>query len=208
MSNELNLIDEIMPIIHPKLIEWNQPNPPCLDHFQNDEVIIDFLELRDNIPSGDHNARFAIELNSASYFEADAKPFSCKNITIKHGSSSENHTVALFDPTKVKIKSVSNGENLSEASEDERFDILPASTQQERSTIIIEETKEYNVGTLETPHHLHLASLLTPEEQPKFIEFFQKRQINFTWSYADMPRLDPDLVMHHLTVAEGAKLVN
>ncbi|MGI4370209.1 hypothetical protein ACR2V4_26810, partial [Klebsiella pneumoniae] len=127
-SNELNLIDEVMPIIHPELIEWNQPNPPCLDLFQNDEAIIDFLELRDNLPSGDHKAGFAIELNSATYFGADAKHFSSKNITLKHGSSSENHTVALFDSTKVKRKSVSNGENLSEAPEDERFDILPFST--------------------------------------------------------------------------------
>lgn len=62
-------------------------------------------------------------------------------------------------------------------------------------------------GTLETPHQIHLASLLTPEEQPNFVEFFQKRQINFAWSYADMPGLDPDLVMHHLTMGEGAKLV-
>lgn len=63
------------------------------------------------------------------------------------------------------------------------------------------------MGTPENPHIIHLASLLTLEEQPKFIEFFQKRQINFAWSYADMPGLDPDLVMHHLTVAEGAKPV-
>ncbi|GLJ16865.1 hypothetical protein SUGI_0290680 [Cryptomeria japonica] len=206
-SNALNLIDEVMPIIHPELIEWNQPNPPCLDFFQNDEAIIDFLELRDNLPSGDHKAGFSIELNSAAYFGADAKPFSCKNITIKHGSSGENHTVALFDPTKVKRKSVSNGENLFEAPEDEGFDILLANAQQERSTILIEETKEYNVGTPENPHLIHLASLFTPEEQPKFIEFFQKHQINFAWSYADMPGLDPDLVMHHLIVAEGAKPV-
>lgn len=63
------------------------------------------------------------------------------------------------------------------------------------------------MGTLETPHKIHLASLLTLEEQPKFVEFFQKCQINFAWSYADILGLDPDLVMHHLTVAEGDKLV-
>lgn len=71
--------------------------------------------------------------------------------------------------------------------------------------ILIEETKEYNVGTPETPHHIHLASLLTPKEQPKFIKFFQKCKIKFTWSYADIPGLDSDLVMHHLAVVEGAK---
>lgn len=90
-------------------------------------MIIDFLELWDNIPSKDHKAGFAIELNSATCFGTDAKPFSCKNITIKHGSSSENDTVALFDPKKVKRKSISNGENLSEVHMDERFDILPSS---------------------------------------------------------------------------------
>ncbi|GLJ26385.1 hypothetical protein SUGI_0508550 [Cryptomeria japonica] len=161
-SYELNLIDEVMPIIHPELIEWNQPNPPCLDQFQNDEAIIDFLELWDNIPSGDHKPRFTIELNSAAYFGVDAKPFSYKNITIKHGSSSENHTVALFDPKKVKRKSVSNGENLPEVPTNERFEILPSSANQELSMILIEETKEFNVGTPET-HYIHLESLLTPE---------------------------------------------
>lgn len=30
MSHELNLIDEVMSIIHPELIEWNQPNPHVL----------------------------------------------------------------------------------------------------------------------------------------------------------------------------------
>lgn len=62
------------------------------------------------------------------------------------------------------------------------------------------------MGTPET-HQIHLAYLLTLEEQPKFVEFFQKRQINFAWSYADMLGLDLDLVMHHLTMVEGAKPV-
>lgn len=168
-------------------------------------MLIEFLEIWDHIPSGDHKAGFAIKLNSTTYFGADAKPFNCKNITIKHGSYGENHTVELVDPKKVKIKSVSKGENLFEAPADERFDILPSSTNQERSSILIKETKEFNVGTLETPHQIHLASLLTPEEQTKFVEFFHKCQINFAWSYADMLGLDPNLVMHHLTVVEGAK---
>lgn len=53
---------------------------------------------------------------------------SVTNITIKTRSSSENHTMALFDPKTIKTKDASKGENLSEAPEDGRFDILPFST--------------------------------------------------------------------------------
>jgi hypothetical protein len=44
---------------------------------------------------------------------------------IKERSDGENHSMALSDQERVKIKSVSNGENLSEVPEDERFDTLP-----------------------------------------------------------------------------------
>ncbi|GLJ49273.1 hypothetical protein SUGI_1041140 [Cryptomeria japonica] len=88
-SYELNLINEAMPIIHPELIKWNQQDPPHLDTFQNDDAIIYFLELRDDIPSGDHKVGYAIELNSIAYFGENAKPFNHKKITIKIGPSSE-----------------------------------------------------------------------------------------------------------------------
>jgi len=34
-----------------------------------------------------------------------------------------------------------------------------------------------------------------------------RRAINFAWTYADMPGLDPSLVVHHLAVSPNAKLV-
>lgn len=58
---------------------------------------------------------------TVAYFGENAKPFSHKNITIKTRSSSENHTVTLLDPKKVKTKNTSKGENLSEAPEDGNF---------------------------------------------------------------------------------------
>lgn len=142
-----------MQIIHPKLIEWNLQDPPHLDTFQNDDAIIDFLELRDDIPSGDHKVGYAIELNKTTYFGENATPFSCKNITIKIGSSSENHTMTLVETKRVKTKDVSNGENLSKVLEDGRFDILPFITNHERSSILIEETKEVSLGAPEKFTH-------------------------------------------------------
>lgn len=175
--------------------------------FQNDDVIIDFLELQDNISSGDHKARFSIELDSATYFKENAKTFSCKKITIHNGYSSENRTMTLLDPKAVKIKDVSNDENLLEVPKDGKFDILPFNTNKKRSSILVEETKEINLGITNNPHMIHLSASLTPKKDPSSAKFFQQRQIKFAWSYSDMSGLDIDLVMHHLTVAKGVKPV-
>ena len=43
------------------------------------------------------------------------------------------------------------------------------------------------------------------EEKEEFIAFFQEKKINFAWTYSDMQGLDPDLIMHHLSIALGVK---
>jgi hypothetical protein len=46
---------------------------------------------------------------------------------------------------------------------------------------------------------------LSIEDKEEFTKFFQSKKINFAWKYSDMPRLDPDLIMHHLSIAPGVK---
>ena len=73
--------------------------------------------------------------------------------------------------------------------------------------MLIEPTQPINLGTKEHPHMIHLAQSLSPEEKEEFIKFFQEKKINFAWTYSDMPGLDPDLIMHHLSIAPRVKLV-
>lgn len=73
--------------------------------------------------------------------------------------------------------------------------------------MLIEETIKTNIGIEEVAHYISLAQSLTKIKRPKLTKFFTKRQINFAWSYVDMPRLVTNLVMHHLTVTPGAKPV-
>ena len=108
--------------------------------------------------------------------------------------------MVVSEPKKVKTKDVSTGENLSEAPEDEIFDALPSHFQ-ERSSVLIEPTQAINLGTEEHPDMIHLAQSLSPEEKEEFIAFFQEKKINFAWTYSDMQGLDPDLIMHHLSIA-------
>ena len=46
--------DDGMPLVHPNLIDWDQQGPPIFDQFKNDEAIVEFFELHEDIPQGDH----------------------------------------------------------------------------------------------------------------------------------------------------------
>lgn len=110
-------------------------------------------------------------------------------------SNGENHLMVVLDHKIVKRKDISNNENLSEVLVDERLDTLPEHYQ-ERSPILIEPTQSINIGTTEIAKTLHLAASLIDQEKPSFIRFFEEKQINFALSYADMPGIDPNLIMH------------
>ena len=87
---------------------------------------------------------------------------------------------------------------------DGRLDIPPL---KERSALLLEMTEEINLGTPNNPKVIHFAASLSPEEKDEFIRFFLERRINFAWSYADMPELDPKLVLHHLPLKPRVKPV-
>lgn len=73
--------------------------------------------------------------------------------------------------------------------------------------MLIEEIIKTNIGIEEEEHNIFLAKSLTKYEWLNFTKCFMERQINFACSYADIPRLDLDIVMHHLTVTPSAKLI-
>ena len=120
-----------MSLVHPNLIDWDQQGPPIFDQFENDEAIVEFFELCEGMPWGDHKSGFSIDLNIMAYFGESTLPSSRKNENHgkkkknnKNRSLGENRKVPL-DQEKVKIKDVSKGENLFKASEDGRLDIPP-----------------------------------------------------------------------------------
>lgn len=111
-----------------------------------------------------------------AYFGEGVGSSSHKNVKIKtnQGFYGENHIVALSDPKKVKRKDVSKGENLSEAPEapeDGRLDIFSTSDE-EKSSMLVEETIKTNIGIEEIPHNIFLAQSLIEGEISKLISFF------------------------------------
>ena len=96
-----------------------------------------------------------------------------EKITRKDTSRSlgENRKAPL-DHEKEKIKDISEGENLSEAPKDGRLDTPPF---KEISALLIEMTKEINLGTPNNPKVIHFAASLSPEEKDEFVRFFLER---------------------------------
>ena len=101
-------------------------------------------------------------------------------------------------------KDVFEGENLFEAPKDGMLDIPSL---REKSTFLIEMIEEINLRTPKNPKIIHFATSLSKDKKHEFVRFFLERQINFSWSYADMPRLDPELVLHHLPLKPGVEPV-
>ena len=84
--------------------------------------------------------------NSVNMTEGDIKYLSHKMKWKKNKcSDGENHIVVVLEPKKVKIKDISEGENLSKTPEDQILDAL-SSHFQERSSILIEPTQLVNLG--------------------------------------------------------------
>lgn len=187
-----------LPLVYPDLIEWTQISTPNILTFANDEAIVNFLCANNPNTASRH------ELNSEVSIQGGVKFSNCKMRKIKERSDGENHSMAISDQEKVKTKSIWNGENLSEAPEDGRFDTLPEHFQ-ERSKFLIEPTQSINIGDTEQVRTLHLAESLTEQEKSNFIKFFEEQQINFAWSYADMLGIDLDLIMHHLSLPSRIK---
>lgn len=209
-DHDLFNTDDGIPLIYPKLIDWDQRGPSIFDHFKNDEAIAELFELHEGILKCDHKSGFSIDLNIMEY-SSESTPYSRHKSENKRKNEKkeknrplgENCKVPL-NHEKVKIKGISEGENLSKAPKDGRLDIPPP---REKSTFLIEMTKEINLGVPNNPKIIHFVASLSQEEKHKFVKFFLEKQIKFAWSYADMPGLDPEPVLHHLPLKPGEKPV-
>ncbi|XP_073264245.1 uncharacterized protein [Populus alba] len=68
-----------------------------------------------------------------------------------------------------------------------------------------EELELINVGTKLDKRELKIGKLIAADIRTKLIILLQEYVDVFTWSYADMPSLDSDIVVHKLPLIEGCK---
>ena len=59
-------------------------------------------------------------------------------------------------------------------------------------------TASFNLGTIDNPKDILLASDLTYDEREKMIEILEKRQKVFAWGYEDMLGIDREIAEHRI----------
>ena len=134
---------------HPKLIDWNSSSLTSkFLTFQNDYALTYYLNTVEPVVSSTSEKSVSMIKGDINYLNRKIKWK--KN---KH-SDGENHIMAMSEPKKLKRKDISDGQNLSEAPEDEILDAL-LSHFQERSLVLIEPTQPVNLGTEEEPQIIH-----------------------------------------------------
>lgn len=119
----------------------------------------------------------------------------------KKGYPSENLLEELSDSSKVKTKGVSSNENLLEELEDGDIHLPLMGTHfLEWSFILIEETREVNLGIETKLKITYVAKSLTEEDYSVIFNLLQGGITNFAWAYSNMLRLDLALVVYHLNI--------
>jgi len=72
--------------------------------------------------------------------------------------------------------------------------------------VTIDDLKELNLRTKEEPHPIYVSSLLTQEEEKEHFSLLSEYKDVFTWSYKEMPGLDPKVAVHRLSIKRDVSL--
>ena len=86
----------------------------------------------------------------------------------------------------------------SDALDDEPNEVPQAIEDEGQATV--DELKELNLGIDEEPRPIYVSLLLTPEEESKYFELLMEYKDMFTWTYKEMPGLDPTMAVHRLAI--------
>ncbi|KAL0291215.1 UNVERIFIED_CONTAM: hypothetical protein Sangu_2539800 [Sesamum angustifolium] len=68
----------------------------------------------------------------------------------------------------------------------------------------IDKLKKINLGVVEDTRSIYISASLTQKEEGTYITLLHEFKDVFVWSYKEMPRLDPKVDVHHLSVKKGA----
>ena len=69
-------------------------------------------------------------------------------------------------------------------------------TEDRKATPITSSTELIDFGTPDQPREIRIGSSLSPSKRSRLIDLLKSYLDVFTWSYEDMPGLDPSIVQH------------
>ena len=82
-----------------------------------------------------------------------------------------------------------------------------SNTKDRKVTPVSGSTELIDFGVPYQPREIRIGSSLSPDERSRLIELLRSYFDVFSWSYEDMPGLDPTIVQHHLPILPHARPV-
>ncbi|KAH9321502.1 hypothetical protein KI387_016141, partial [Taxus chinensis] len=77
----------------------------------------------------------------------------------------------------------------------------------EMQTMLNESTIEINIHTQDDPHILKIGQSLDTTKHEAITSFLKNHNHAFAWSYANIPSIDPTIVVHNIVTIPDAELV-
>ncbi|XP_050150514.1 uncharacterized protein LOC126625466 [Malus sylvestris] len=111
------------------------------------------------------------------------------------------------DDTKEEVQNVFHI-TIQEGKEDEtpEEDVTAAPPQlEDGGQATVDDLKELNLGTEEEQKPIFVSALLRADEIEEYYQLLSEYKDIFAWTYKEMPRLDPVIVVHHLAVKPGTR---
>ncbi|GAA0159907.1 hypothetical protein LIER_16584 [Lithospermum erythrorhizon] len=78
---------------------------------------------------------------------------------------------------------------------------------EEKVNVTVDELKEVNLDTTKHPRPTYVSALLTPAEEAEYIALLTELRDVFSWTYTEIPGLDPKVALHYLGVKKGVRPV-
>ncbi|XP_022899230.1 uncharacterized protein LOC111412525 [Olea europaea var. sylvestris] len=80
-------------------------------------------------------------------------------------------------------------------------------TFEEGGQATVDDLKQLNLGTEEDPRPVFVSALLNQKEESEYISLLHEYKDVFSWSYKEMPGLNPKVAVHHLAIRHGVRPV-
>ncbi|RDX62952.1 hypothetical protein CR513_58663, partial [Mucuna pruriens] len=82
------------------------------------------------------------------------------------------------------------------------LDLDPKCEGERKRPLLAKDLKEVNVGP-NPAHRTKIGTALAQEDESRLVSFLWENRDVFAWSLADMPRIDPEFLCHHVSILPG-----
>lgn len=158
----IHLID--LPLAHPELINWDQPSVIHIDEFTLEEALLRFMGAKTPHKKTKPDSTYIYKLDPKGYFEENPQ----------HSSDTPKTRTKVNLRLAKATKITPQQEHPEPQAEHEDLALPPQDNRPKISSILIEDTREVNIGSSEIPRFVHIAASLSQDQANLLFEVLRE----------------------------------